>query len=521
MSNESRRIMSAETRHADLIAFSKQPAMSCSLEGPRRPQYRRMHEASGEPRLASQRRYLFPAPSAAQGELLEAFMRRQGVCLQALPVDDEETLTLGRRYTNRGQCAPVVYTTGSLVKFLLGLRRQGLSDEQIEREYGFITIQPITCICRRGAFEEEYRKALHAIGLRNFVFEFIDIGLPRPSVSGLKFDISFYRRVFLAVMIGDILNDIQRRIRPYETKSGETDRVMAHVRAMIGDSYQDNSDRRLSATLKQARKLIEQIPVDLAQLKPKVRIVGEYQVASTEGHCTGDMFRWLESQGAEVALWQVTIFMLHKIWYRIWRTDRTFWARKRHSYSEWKSYLRKAVLARLTYRTLTGTHRKYARLLGGYAYPLPNMRKMMLRTDDLYHRAFLCDAGFTEIAQHIAAFRDNEADMVLSLKAFTCLPSGCSDAVQSKVERQEPDSVFLALEMSGDAIANCRSRVQMKLTEARRNLELKLAELSERRGMDPRELVEQLRSSHPTVEALRIRKKIPGCTLLALAQERS
>jgi predicted nucleotide-binding protein (sugar kinase/HSP70/actin superfamily) len=491
-----------------------------SIERPEeRRHYERLREASGEPMLAKSRIYLFPEPSNAQGVLLEHFMRQEGVNLRPLPTDDEESLSLGKRYTNRGQCAPVVYVTGSLVKYLLELRRNGMSDEEIQQKYGFITVQPITCTCRRGAFEEEFRKAVHSLGLDKFVLEFIDIGLPKPSVSGLKIDIKFYRRVFLAILLGDILNDIQRRIRPYEKQPGLTDEVLNKVLNLVGESYRDASDKNLCLALLKSRKLFEAIPVDFAQLKPKVRIIGEYQVAATEGHCTGDMFRWLESQGAEVALWQVAIFMLHKVWYRTWRTDREFWAKKKRSLKDWKTYLRAAFFSRLTYWSLERLHRKYSKLLGRYAYPLPDMKKMMNRTDSLYHRAFVCSAAFTELAQHIAAFRDGEADMVLSLKSFGCLPSACSDAIQSKVELQEAQSVFLALEMSGDAIANCRSRIQMKMAEARKNVESKLMTVAVRRATNPEAILKEIRELNLGVNALSIRTRIPGCTVLAIAEE--
>jgi predicted nucleotide-binding protein (sugar kinase/HSP70/actin superfamily) len=57
--------------------------------------------------------------------------------------------------------------------------------------------------------------------------------------------------------------------------------------------------------------------------------------------------------------------------------------------------------------------------------------------------------------------------MVVSVKPFGCMPSIQSDGVQSKVAR-DLGSIFISVETSGDAEANVKSRIQMRLYEAKR-----------------------------------------------------
>ena len=498
------------------------PIAPFRLASVREKHYRTFQETFTEPGTISQRTYLFPAPSRAQGELIVAFMRKANIHSIALPLEDDTCLTLGKTYTNRGQCAPVVYLTGNLIKYLLGLRRQGISDDEILRNYGFVMLKTSGGACRLPAYEEEYRKALKAIGLENFVVELIDIGFTKktgPPRTGFVIDRPFYLRLFLAIMVGDILNDAERRIRPYEVNAGQTDQVMARIKQIVGDSYQDGSDRDLAKALKKARRMLEAIPVDLAQFRPKVRVIGEFYVAATEGHCTGDMFRWLESQGAEVQVRTVTIYLLHKIWRKIWMTEKLFWARKQRTAADWKRFLTSAVRWRMLYHSLTHKYRRYTRLLGGYAYPLPSMAAMVRLTQTLYHPALFSGEGFMEIAEHIQAVRHDEADMVLSLKPFTCMPSVCSDAVQAKVEQQEPGSVFLALEMNGEAIVNSRSRILLKLSEAREKIDARLQRLCGRMRVLPDQLISRLRNNNLSVRKLRIRPHAQGCTFFTLTKE--
>jgi predicted nucleotide-binding protein (sugar kinase/HSP70/actin superfamily) len=128
------------------------PIAPFRLASAREKHYRTFQETFTEPGTISQRTYLFPAPSRAQGELIVAFMRKANIRSIALPLEDETCLALGKTYTNRGQCTPVVYLTGNLIKYLLELRRQGISDNEILRNYGFVMLKTSGGACRLPAF---------------------------------------------------------------------------------------------------------------------------------------------------------------------------------------------------------------------------------------------------------------------------------------------------------------------------------------------------------------------------------
>ncbi len=238
--------------------------------------YRTFADIATEHGAESQRTFLIPVPSRAHGEFLEAFMGSAGIRFEPLPVEDEECLAIGRRFTNRGQCAPVVYLTGNLIKYLLKLRQQGMTNAEILRDYAFLMVKTSGGACRLPTYEEEYRKALAAIGLDEFVIELVDIGLSKQSVTGLRIDQKFYIRIFLALMLGDIINDMERRIRPYECNPGETDAVMDKIKALIGESYSDDSEHKLVQALKCSRAMIEAIPVNLDNLSQKSELSGSF-----------------------------------------------------------------------------------------------------------------------------------------------------------------------------------------------------------------------------------------------------
>ncbi|MBI4715813.1 MAG: hypothetical protein HY760_07760, partial [Nitrospirae bacterium] len=72
-----------------------------------------------------------------------------------------------------------------------------------------------------------------------------------------------------------------------------------------------------------------------------------------------------------------------------------------------------------------------------------------------------------EVGKHILTFQEKKAHLVLSVKPFGCMPSTQSDGVQARVVTDLPDSLFLPIETSGDGEVNFKSRIQMKLYEAK------------------------------------------------------
>jgi predicted nucleotide-binding protein (sugar kinase/HSP70/actin superfamily) len=72
-----------------------------------------------------------------------------------------------------------------------------------------------------------------------------------------------------------------------------------------------------------------------------------------------------------------------------------------------------------------------------------------------------------EVGKNIYSVLEKKAHMVISVKPFGCMPSTQSDGVQSKVVNDYPECIFIPIETSGDGEVNIKSRVQMKLYEAK------------------------------------------------------
>src|SRR5690349_6210567 len=214
---------------------------------------------------------------------IQAALRGIGYKVLAMDTPDNDALQYGREYGNRGQCNPTYFTVGNLVKYLDGLRDRGMAKEDIVKNHVFITAGACGP-CRFGTYVTEYRKALRDSGFDGFrVLLFQQTGGLKQATGdevGLKMDPTFFWAVIRAVMIGDAMNALGYRIRPYEVEPGSTDRAIEKSKGIISDAFANNTS--LIKALYKARKELGSVKVDRTKVKPKVGIIGEFWARSEE-----------------------------------------------------------------------------------------------------------------------------------------------------------------------------------------------------------------------------------------------
>src|SRR5207253_5530898 len=129
-----------------------------------------------------------------------------------------------------GQCNPTYFTVGNLVKFLSHLRdEKKMSTADIVAHYVFVTAGACGP-CRFGMYVTEYRKALRDAGFDGFrVLLFQQTGgfsQATGEARGLQMNAPFFLGLLKAIVIGDVLNAIGYRIRPYEVEPGATNAAL-------------------------------------------------------------------------------------------------------------------------------------------------------------------------------------------------------------------------------------------------------------------------------------------------------
>jgi predicted nucleotide-binding protein (sugar kinase/HSP70/actin superfamily) len=450
--------------------------------------------------------------------VIQAVFQGCGYNCEILPVPNVAAFQLGKEYGNNGQCNPTYFTVGNLVQYLQFLQSQGIPKEDIINNYVFFTAG--SCgPCRFGMYESEYRLALQNAGFDGFrvlLFQQNDGVKAASGEAGLKFTVDFGMGMFNALNLGDIMNEMIYRIRPYEVEKGKTDRVFQEsvdsLCTMLRDRkpFEDHEDlpewmtKKIRASkgakwevwVNSLLKVREQlyghpykdalqavhdqlgtIEVDRLRVKPVVKIIGEFWAQITEGDGNFHMFEFLEREGAQVLVEPIgtwVMYMMYQVKARA-AARRLLDAPHKHV-KPWE--LRKLAVNELKFKQkqwMIGVgERIYARqyhrvveALGNIAHHLIDQKEMAEMANPFYNEFARGGEGHLEVGKNVYYTKNRLCHMVLALKPFGCMPSSQSDGVQSGVANHFKEMIFLPIETSGEGEINAHSRVQMALGEAK------------------------------------------------------
>ncbi len=198
---------------------------------------------------------------------------------------------------------------------------KGLSTKEIVDNYLFVTAGACGP-CRFGTYVTEYRKALRDAGFDGFrVMLFQQQGGLKQATGenpGLDFNPKFFLSLVLSIMVGDALNAIGYRMRPYEVEKGATDKALHECKQLLYKTFHERTN--LALALIKCRRILRAVEVDRSQIKPKVAVIGEFWAMTTEGDGNYGLQRFLEQEGAEVDIQIVSNWLLYNIWEHRWDT---------------------------------------------------------------------------------------------------------------------------------------------------------------------------------------------------------
>jgi predicted nucleotide-binding protein (sugar kinase/HSP70/actin superfamily) len=408
-----------------------------------------------------------------QDQLIQAALQSMGENYISMPNPDFESFQKGKAYGNRGQCNPTYFTVGNLVKYLQNLRdEKGLSSEEIVRKYVYITAGGCGP-CRFGMYITEYKKALRDAGFDGFritsfehdkgIFQGDDIddGI-------LNFTPMFFVTLIKSVIIGDIINILGYKMRPYEVETGSVDAAIEACRDLVTEAFLEK--KNLTKTMWRCRGVLEKVELDRLQPKAKVMVMGEFWAAMTEGDGNYHLHRFLESEGAEC----IPQPILNRLMLSLWEAERDILKSESLQVEGAKKIDFSSVKTRLLLKIgkiAIKTHfNLYAKAIGLHDYEIPDMDKLANLSKEYYTLDCEGGEGHLEVAHLIESVKENIAHLVISVKPFGCMPSSSvSDGVQSLITSRFPEANFLAIETSGEGAANFYSRVQMALFKAKQS----------------------------------------------------
>jgi predicted nucleotide-binding protein (sugar kinase/HSP70/actin superfamily) len=456
--------------------------------------------------MASQRAHttiLISGLTMAHDFFLQGALRGIGYKVQAIDCPNNAALQMGKEFGNRGQCNPTYFTVGNLVQHLTYLRdEKKIPVADIVSNYVFVTAGACGP-CRFGTYVTEYRKALRDSGFEGFrVLLFQQQGGLKQATGeaqGLEMNPKFFIALLKAILIGDVMNALAYRIRPYEVEKGATDRAVEASKQLIHDAFAEPKKKSLLWAMIQTRRNLMNVKVDRTIVKPKVSIIGEFWAMTTEGDGNYGLQRFLESEGAECDIQLVTAWILFMVWEQRWDTKQRMTLKNDDTARKGlagKNANKKLAMLWVAEKAIRGIFKTCASIMGLHDYPLPDMDAVAETAAPFYNNHLRGGEGHMEVGKLIMNVKFKKATMTLSVKPFGCMPSsGVSDGVQSLVTERHPEAIYCPIETNGDGAVNVYSRVQMMLFKARLAAKEEYQKTLESVGMTPEQLKMKLQQS--------------------------
>jgi predicted nucleotide-binding protein (sugar kinase/HSP70/actin superfamily) len=271
------------------------------MESQKSATFRSLSENVGQFNLRG-KTFLIPEMNRIGAHLIAGAFRGFGT--HAVVMETYKGLDLGKEFTSGKECFPCQVTTGDILLYLKN-EKERLGDNFNPENYVFF-MPEAEGPCRFGMYNKYQRIVLDSFPeLRK-----VKIGsLTSKNSYALNGMIEknrardFRKTAYFSVVIGDILDRLLWRIRPYEREEGVTDDFIERSMITMADSFESYGDKRdFDRILDRLEEIIEEgkalIDPDIPP-KPLIGIVGEIYLRS-HVHSNQNVIRMLERYGAEV-----------------------------------------------------------------------------------------------------------------------------------------------------------------------------------------------------------------------------
>jgi len=364
----------------------------------------------------------------------------RGFGTNALVMDTYKGLELGKEFTSGKECFPCQVTTGDILLYLKN-EKERLGDDFNPENYVFF-MPEAEGPCRFGMYNKYQRIVLDSFPeLRK-----VKIGsLTSQDSYALDGMIDknrardFRKTAYFSVVIGDILDRLLWRIRPYEREEGATDDFIERSMITMANSFESyGATRDFDRILDRLEEMIEEgkalVDPDIPP-KPLIGIVGEIYLRS-HVHSNQNVIKMLERYGAEVVNASIAEWVDYTTYDRVREAKTSL----RLNLKQFRLDGVKSGLKKLLNR---GGDMLYQRILLDRAYKrmkplldlavdhgMTHMEKILTR-DDLYSfelgtEACLSIAGIMEYMQE-------GYNGVVNVYPFTCMPSTITSSIMRPI----------------------------------------------------------------------------------------
>ena len=393
------------------------------------------------------RTVLVPNTSHAFSMLMAAAFKKQGLNAVSLPVGRDEAIRLGKQYVHNDICFPCQVVIGEII--------EALKSDQYDLETTAVMMAKYVGDCRLTHYTALLRKALDASGFEQVPIITNDETDARNIHPGFKMSLPSAMRIAYGLPMIDALEELLRKIRPYELIPGSADAAFEQAVQVTMDGMGKNGISGAKKGFKEAINIMSRVSYDRATYgtKPKVLIVGEYLLNFHPG-ANHDIERYLEANGMEIIEARMTDVIRKSYFYKD-RQNKEYHLNK--GFSEKTLFSIENNIFNLAHDATDKIAKKHP------LYQAPErMQDLVQGSDSIIHHTFDAGEGVL-IPAEIIHHANNGCKAFVILQPFGCLPNHVvGRGISKKLKELYPDAQILSIDFDPDApLANIENRLQM------------------------------------------------------------
>ena len=394
---------------------------------------------------------IVPNTSHAFSRLMAAVFAAQKVHTVPLPIGRERAIELGKRYVHNDICFPA--------QVVIGEALQALEDPQYEGMKKAVMMGKYIGCCRLTHYGALLRKALDDAGHTDVPIitnDDVDYHNLHP---GFKLNLQASIKIAFALPMIDALEDLLRKMRPYETVEGIADKTFEKALDVLMDAIEHGGVGKMKKGFEKAIRLMKKVPYDRSDPRPTVLIVGEYLLNFHPG-ANHDIEAYLEKNGFEI----IEAKMADVI-------QKTYFVRREQAkdYGVKKSIVERGYLD-LVEQIFNTSHDFVASVAKQHPLfePAAKLTDVAKASDPIIPRAYDSGEGILIPAEIIERAREGCRAFVI-LQPFGCIPNHVvGRGISRRLKEMFPDIQLLPLDYDPDvSFVNVENRLQMLIMNMR------------------------------------------------------
>ncbi|MBB5263538.1 putative CoA-substrate-specific enzyme activase [Catenibacillus scindens] len=397
------------------------------------------------------RTVLVPNTSHAFSRIMAAVFASQGIKAVPLELGREEAIRLGKKYVHNDICFPA--------QIVIGEALAALKSGKYDPDTTAIGMAKYIGDCRLTHYSSLLRKALDDAGFEKVPILTNDDTDAHNLHPGFCLNVTSALRIVYAMPMIDALEELLRKIRPYELTRGSADQAFERAMDALVDGLEHGGVAGAKEGFKKAIEMMKEVAYDRSHVRPQVLIVGEYLLNFHPG-ANHDIERYLEDNGFEVIEAKMTDVIRKTYFYQD---------------SQIKEYhvhrgLAKRVLFFAEDHIFNLAHDTTDKIAKSHPlyHPACRMQELVGESDPIIHHTFDAGEGVLIPAEILHHAKEGCRTFVI-LQPFGCLPNHVvGRGISKKLKAVYPDAQILPLDYDPDvSFANIENRLQMLVMNMR------------------------------------------------------